>query len=284
MSKIVIIGSGPAGVSASLYTSRAGIETTIITTGYSSLKKAELIENYYGFEQPITGEQLEKSGLEGAKRLGVEIINKEVVGIGFENSLVVNTEDGNIEADGVLIATGSSRVVPKIEGIEEFEGKGVSYCAVCDAFFYRGKDVVVLGNGKYAVHEANELLPVANSVTILTDGQEMQTEVPSNVKVITEKIKKLLGDDKISGVKFENDSEISTSGFFVAVGVAGSTALAKKIGALVEGNKIVVDENMATNIPGLFAAGDCTGGFLQVSTAVGEGAKAGMQLIKHVRK
>lgn len=284
MSKIVIIGSGPAGVSASLYTSRAGIETTIITTGYSSLKKAELIENYYGFEQPITGEQLEKSGLEGAKRLGVEIINKEVVGIGFENSLVVNTEDGNIEADGVLIATGSSRVVPKIEGIEEFEGKGVSYCAVCDAFFYRGKDVVVLGNGKYAVHEANELLPVANSVTILTDGQEMQTEVPSDVKVITDKIKKLLGDDKISGVKFENDSEIATSGFFVAVGVAGSTALAKKIGALVEGNKIIVDENMATNIPGLFAAGDCTGGFLQVSTAVGEGAKAGMQLIKHVRK
>lgn len=284
MSKVVIIGSGPAGVSAALYTCRAGIDTTIITTGYSALKKAEKIENYYGFGQPVTGSQLEESGLEGAKRLGVDIINKEVVGIGFESSLVVNTEDDKIETDGIIIATGSSRVIPKIKSFNDYEGKGISYCAVCDAFFYRGKDVVVLGNGKYAIHEASELLPVANSVTILTDGEKMEVEVPDGINVNDKKIDCLAGQDRLNSVKFEDGTEIKADGFFVAIGVAGSTALARKIGAIVDGNNIKVDENMATNIPGLYAAGDCTGGLLQIATAVGEGAKAGTQIIKYIRK
>lgn len=284
MSKVVIIGSGPAGVSAALYTSRAGIETTIISTGYSALKKAEKIENYYGFGQPVTGSDLEKSGLDGAKRLGVKILNKEVVGIEFEKNLVVNTEDEKLEADGIIIATGSSRVVPNIDGVKELEGKGVSYCAVCDAFFYRGKDVTVLGNGKYAVHEALELLPVVNSVTILTNGEKMQVSVPEGININDKKIKNLDGEMRLSCVKFDDNTELKTDGFFVALGVAGSTALARKIGAIVDGNKIKVDENMATNIPGLYAAGDCTGGLLQIATAVGEGAKAGTQIIKYIRK
>ncbi|MEG1244188.1 MAG: FAD-dependent oxidoreductase, partial [Oscillospiraceae bacterium] len=163
MANVIIVGSGPAGVSASLYTARAGIETTIITTGYSALKKAEKIENYYGFDSPVSGSQLESMGINGAKRLGVNIIEKEVVGISFDDKLVVNTVDKELKADGVIIATGSSRLTPKIKGITEFEGKGVSYCAVCDAFFYRGKNVAVIGNGEYAVHEALELLPVVSS-------------------------------------------------------------------------------------------------------------------------
>ncbi len=284
MSNVIIIGSGPAGVSASLYTSRAGIDTTIITTKNSSLNKAEKIENYYGFDSPISGEQLEKSGLDGAKRLGVKVIEDEVVGISFEDKLVIKTTSDNLKADGVIIATGSSRIAPKIPGIKEFEGKGVSYCAVCDAFFYRGRDVAVLGNGEYAIHEAMELLPVVKSVTLLTNGENIPENVPDGIKVISTKIESLNGDEKISSVKFSDGSKLNIEGFFVAMGVAGSAALARKIGAIVDSNKIVVDSNMATNIPGLYAAGDCIGGLLQISKSVADGAIAGTQIIKYLRK
>jgi len=284
MAKVIIIGSGPAGVSASLYTARAGIDTTIISTGYSALKKAEKIENYYGFDTPVSGSNLEESGINGAKRLGVNIIEKEVVGISFDDKLVVKTVDEDIKADGVIIATGSPRFVPKLAGIKEFEGKGVSYCAVCDAFFYRGKDVAVLGDGEYAIHEAMELSPIVKSVTILTDGKNSPSNIPDGIKVNTKKIETLIGENRLSAVKFDDGSSIDVEGVFVAFGVAGSADLARKIGAITDGKDIKVDENMATNIPGLFAAGDCTGGLLQISKAVGDGAKAGTQLVKQLRK
>ena len=173
--------------------------------------------------------------------------------------------------------------MPKIRGIREFEGKGVSYCAVCDAFFYRGKDVVVLGNGAYAQSEANELLPLAASVTVLTDGKPLLFTPPDGVRVVEKKILELQGNERLSGVLFEDASNLPAHGLFVAYGVAGSADLARKIGAVTQGPRIVTDENMATNIPGLYAAGDCTGGLLQVSKAVYDGAKAGMQAVLFLR-
>jgi len=284
MSNVIIIGSGPAGVSASLYTIRASIDTTVISKGSSALIKAENIENYYGFSTPVTGQSLEQSGIEGARRLGVKFITEEVIGISYEEKLSVKTNVDNYEADCILIATGSSRKTPKISGIAEFEGKGVSYFAVCDAFFYRGKDVAVLGNGEYAIHEAMELIPVAKSVTLLTNGLEPDASLPSGILLNTKKITSLKGEDRLAGVVFDDSSESTLEGLFIALGVAGSTDLAMKIGALTEGNKIIVNENMETNIPGLFAAGDCTGGLLQISKAVYEGAKAGTEMVKKVRK
>jgi thioredoxin reductase (NADPH) len=284
MSNVIIIGSGPAGISASLYTIRASIDTTVISKGNSALIKAENIENYYGFSTPVTGQALEQSGIEGAKRLGVKFITEEVISISYEEKPSVKTNVNNYEADCILIATGSSRKTPKISGIAEFEGKGVSYCAVCDAFFYRGKDVAVLGNGEYAIHEAMELMPVAKSVTLLTNGLEPDASLPSGILLNTKKITSLKGGDRLAGVVFDDSSESALEGLFIALGVAGSTDLAMKIGALTEGNKIIVNENMETNIPGLFAAGDCTGGLLQVSKAVYEGAKAGTEMVKQARK
>ena len=137
---ILIIGNGPAGVSAALYVARAGIKATIIGKDYGSLVKAEKIENYYGFKDPITGQDLVMSGIEQAKRLGVEILNEEVLNLGFENGFKVLTNKASYDAKSVIIATGSQRNAPKIAGIDTFEGKGISYCAVCDAFFYRKKD------------------------------------------------------------------------------------------------------------------------------------------------
>jgi len=283
MSNVIIIGNGPAGISTALYTTRAGIDTTIIGKDTGSLGKASEIENYYGFENPISGKDLIQTGIDQAKRLGAKILTDEVVGISYLDKLMVITKENEYTADSIVIATGSSRTTPSIKGLKELEGHGVSYCAVCDAFFYRGKDVAVLGNGEYAIHEALELLPTSNSVTILTNGKDPITLIPDTIKLNTNKIESLVGDEVLENINFTDGSSLTVSGLFIAIGVAGSVDLAKKLGARTENNKIIINEKMATNIPGLYAAGDCTGGLLQISKAVYEGALAGTEVIKFLR-
>lgn len=283
---ILIIGAGPAGISASLYAVRAGFDTVVLENGKSSLEKAEIIENYYGFAKGITGKELLENGKAGAKALGAEIIFGEVTSIAFDfdEGFTVKTTDGDFRAKSVIIATGSKRTKPKIENLEALEGMGVSYCATCDGFLYRDKDIAVIGNSDYALSEATELLPFANSVTLLTNGEEVKANFPDEIEIITKKITSLKGKDALEKVVFEDESTIEVSGIFIAIGTAGSSELARKIGAFTDGTNITIDENMATNVPGLFAAGDCTGGLLQVSTAVSEGAKAGTEATKFLRK
>ena len=284
MPNIVIIGSGPAGVSAALYAARAGVETTILTKGPGALDRAELIQNYYGFAEPNAGAELERRGIEGAKALGVQFVTTEAVGLTYMDKLTVETLAGDFPADAVILATGASRAAPHIPGLAGLEGHGVSYCATCDAFFYRGKDVAVLGSGEYALHEVQALLPVVKSVTLLTNGSPLTTSFPPEVTVCPEKVNAILGEGRVSGVELSGSKTVALSGVFVALGVAGSTALARKLGAEVDGNRILVDEHMQTTLPGLYAAGDCTGGLLQVAKAVYEGALAGTEAAKALRK
>ena len=283
MPEIVIIGSGPAGVSAALYAARAGAKTTVLTRGHGALDRAELIQNYYGFAEPISGAELERRGIEGAKAVGVEFVTTEAVGLTYTDRLTVETLAGDFPADAVILATGASRAAPRIPGLAGLEGHGVSYCATCDAFFYRGKDVAVLGSGEYALHEVQALLPVVKSVTLLTGGAPLTAQFPPEVAVRTEPVEAILGEERVTGVRLPGGETLEVSGVFVAQGVAGSTALARKLGAEVEGNRIVVDERMQTTLPGLYAAGDCTGGLLQVAKAVYEGAVAGTEAAKAVR-
>lgn len=279
--KVIIIGGGPAGVSASLYTVRAGIDTSLIIYEESALDKAENIENYYGFPGGISGAELKKRGLEQARALGVRILEEEVVGLAMDFSdqkqsameLIVKTSQADHPADAVIIAMGSQRKAPDVEGIKEYEGKGVSYCAVCDGFFYRGKTVAVLGSGEYADSEARELEPLAAEVIRLEDISA---------------IKRFSGNidqdaDRLRRVEFKDGTSKEIDGLFIAYGTAGPGDLAKKIGIMTEGSRIIVDEKMATNVPGIFAAGDCTGGMLQVSKAVADGAKAAASAIAHLR-
>lgn len=280
MFDVIIIGSGPAGISAAIYLKRAKKNILIISNGKSALEKAEKIENYYGIES-ISGKELYEVGLDQAKRLQIPIEIDEVTNISFENNFVVTTPNREYEAKNVIIATGTNRISPKIKGIKEFEGKGVSYCAICDAFFYRNKDVAVIGNGNYAIHEAKQLKPVAKSVTILTDGKEMiQNRDAASFEVEETPIREFRGTNSIEEVEFENNDTKKIDGVFVAIGTASSADLAKKIGAVVKNNNIVVDDNMETTVKGLYACGDCTGGLLQVNKAVYEGAQAAMSIIK----
>lgn len=280
MKKIIIIGSGPAGITAGIYLSRAKMETVVITNNQGSLKKADLIENYYGFEQPISGTKLMDNGVNQYLNLGGNIITDEVVGLTYEDKLVVKGTKENYKADIVIIATGVSRLLPNIKGLSD--ELGISYCAICDAFFYRGKDVVVLGNGSYAISEADVLTKTSNSVTILTNGREITSE--TTIDVNKNKIKEVKKENGIYSFIMEDDTVLNTQGVFIAEGIAGAPALAKKIGAKTENNKILVNENMKTHIPNLYAIGDCIGGILQISKAVYDGTVCALNIIKENNK
>lgn len=287
MYDVIIIGSGPAGISTSLYTQRANLKTLVISKSIGVLEKVKQIENYYGFENPISGKELAENGINQAKRLGVEFVKDEVVKIEKQTNFIVETINRTYESKVVVMATGTSRKNPNIKGIKEFEGKGVSYCATCDAFFYRQKDVAVLGSGQYALHEAKQLVQVANSVTIFTNGEELieNRDLDLDVEIELKKVKEIKGNTKVAEIEFEDNSKRPIDGLFVALGIASSSDLARKIGARIDNqNSVIVNENMQTSIPMLYACGDCTGGTLQIAKAVYEGMVAGLNIIKVLRK
>lgn len=280
MYDVIIIGGGPAGVSAAIYTVRAGLKTLIIENGVNALGKAHLIQNYYG--SIMNGADMYQKGLEQASELGVEIINAEVVSaewlITFNVQLAEKTEA--LSSKALILATGTQPTSVPIPGVRDYEGRGVSYCAVCDGFFFRGKKVAVLGNGAYALHEAEYLESLAE-VTILTNGLEIGNVT---LPVIKKRIVAVNGEQNLQSVSFEDGDTLEVEGLFIALGTAGSSSLALKLGAMQDGKYVKIDEQGATNVPGLFAAGDCTGGLLQVAKAVYEGAKAGLSAIKFVKE
>ena len=175
----IIIGAGPAGITAGIYIKRAGFNVLVISKNESALNKANKIENYYGFEQPISGEELVKNGINQAKSLGIKYSENNH----YEVITANQSKDEKYIAKTVLLATGANRNRPNIKGIKEYEGKGISYCAVCDALFYKNKDVAVLGNGEYAIGEIEELLPIAKTVTMLTDSKEYVENRSNNEKL-----------------------------------------------------------------------------------------------------
>lgn len=282
---VIIIGAGPAGISASLYTKRGNLKTLVLYKEQSSLEKAEKIENYYGFEEGIGGKELYKTGIRQAQNIGVEVKKEEVIKIEMlERGFGIKTTRAKYTSKAVILATGNKKNKPKIAGIEKFEGKGVSYCAICDGFFYRNRSVAVLGSGDYAVSETNDLINITNDITILTNGEKAPEVRDENIKIDTRVVKEIKGVNKVEEIEFEDGTALGINGIFVAQGVAGSVDFAKKLGVFTNKDKIVVNENMETNVKGLYACGDCTGGLLQIAKAVYEGAVAGLQVIKYIKE
>lgn len=283
MVDVVIIGAGPAGISAALYAKRANKNVLVIYNGESNLEKAEKIDNYYGFENGINGKELYEAGIRQAKNLGVEVKEEEVLNLELTlDGFAVKTVDNVYEAKTCIIATGNKKLRPNIDGIVEFEGKGVSYCAICDGFFYRKKNVVVIGNGKFAVSEAKDLENVVGNVKILTNGENMATD--TYFEVVNKKISKIVGDEKVKFIEFTDGTTLEIDGVFIALGEAGGSDFAKKLGVVLEKDNIKVDENMATNINGLYSCGNTNGGLLQVCKAVYEGAVAGLSAVNYLNE
>lgn len=293
----IIVGAGPAGIQASIYIKRAGMNPIVFYKGESELEKAEKIDNYYGFENGISGKELFEKGIMQATNSGIEIKKEEILNIEMEDNLEfkVKSENDTYQAKAVILATGLKRIVPKIENIEKYINKGVSFCALCDGYFYKGKNVVVIGDGKNAIEEADVLKKVAKSVRILTSS-----EIKS-INGTEQKVKSITLKDDINECKSNNgesnqeevnknkasdsndSNEIQVDGVFIAEGIAGGFEFAKRMGIITKNETIVVNDKMQTNVPGVFACGNITGGLLQVSKAVYEGAKAGINVINYIK-
>lgn len=273
------------GVTASLYTKRANLKTLIFHQEGSALEKTEKIENYYGFSKGISGKKLYEEGIKQAENLEVKVKREEVIGIMNEGKYFkINTTQDEYTSKIVILATGSKKKKPNIKGIEEFEGRGISYCAVCDGFFYKNRNISVLGSGNYAIAETNELINLAEKITILTNGEKEPEFRADNVEIETREIKEIQGEQKVEEIEFTDGTKLKTEGIFIAQGIAGSNDFAKKLGIITKNGNIIVSEKMETNLKGLYACGDCTGGLLQISKAVYEGTIAGTQAIKYIRE
>lgn len=280
MKQLVIIGQGPAGISAALYAVRGGADVTVIANGAGALARAGLIQNYYGFEDGISGRELIEAGVRQAEKLGVRMVRGELFGIEYgEEGFAVKTSAGTLDAGAAVIACGTQRNTPPIAGIDAFDGRGVSYCAVCDAFFFRGKKVGVVGSGAYAASEYEVLKGVIQDATVLTNGEAPQFSLPCD----TRKIARLEGGDALERVVFEDGSAEAFDGLFIACGTAGAFELSRKLGLETANGKIVTDERRATNVPGIFAAGDCTAGMQQIAKAVCDGMIAGTEALKYLK-
>lgn len=292
---ILIIGAGPAGFSAAIYGARAQLKTVMFgdhTKG--NLYKSHIVANYLGFPNAITGPELTALGLEHAKTFGTGHIISEIVDLKLNEDGTFTAKDDKqreYTSKTVIIATGQSYALSGIKNEKELTGKGVSYCVVCDGFFFKNKKVVVIGSGNYAGEEALQLLNYTKDITILSHGKEFNfsSEIKSaleksNIQAIkTVRIKEITGNGKAEKLTLTDGSEMVFDGYFMAVGVAGAVSFAKKIGIEMNNNYIKVDLDGKTNIKGLFAAGDCTGSPPQVATSVGNGCNAALSAIKLIR-
>ena len=281
MYDVIVIGAGPAGITAGIYAKRANKNVLVLYHGESNLEKATIIENYYGFENGIDGKKLYENGIKQAECLRIEVKKEEVLGLEIVNeNFLVKTTNEEYDSHTVIIATGNKKLKPNIKGIEKFEGKGISYCAICDGFFYKNKNVAVIGSGKFALNEANDLKQIVNKVIILTDGLNFKEQTEFEIQ--NKKIKEIHGDIKVSNIEFEDGTKMDIDGIFIALGEAGGSSFARKMGVITIGDDIKVNENMETNIPGLYACGNVTGGLLQISKAIYEGAKAGLEAVNYL--
>jgi thioredoxin reductase (NADPH) len=301
MYDVMILGSGPAGLSAAVYANRAGLSFAVIEKEYmgtGQIAYTEQVDNYLGY-YGIDGFSLGEKFREHAEALGTEFIEGEVTELSRTDSgWKALLSDGNsIEARTVIYAFGASPKKLGIAGEEEFSGRGVSYCALCDGAFFEGKTVTVVGGGDTALGDALYLSKTAEKVYIMHRRNEFRAnaslvkkaEETANIEFILEAVPtEIIGADSVTGVKYtQNGTEqnLSTDGVFVAVGSLPNTALLGGTADLDERDYVIADESCITSAEGLFAAGDVrTKAVRQVITAAADGANALVSALNYINK
>ncbi len=300
--ELVIIGGGPAGLSAGIYASRAEVETVLLERGVPGglVMSTHFIENYPGFGEGIGGPELMIEMDKQARRFGLEILSKSVDSIGVtDKGIIVKTSSGDINAGAVIIATGVSHQLLGVKGEAQFTGRGVSYCATCDGAFFRGKSVAVVGGGDAAVEEANFLTRFADKVYIIHRRDELRAtkivqkkafENPKIDFVWSSVVEEIQGTDTVNtlivkNVRSNERKPLSVEGAFIYVGNKPNSDLVKDIVNLDQNGFIITDENMMTSSKGIYAAGDVRQKFLrQVVTAVADGAIAAVAAGKYLEE
>jgi len=298
--EVVIIGGGPAGLTAGLYTSRARLNSLLIERGLTGgqIINAESVENYPGFVEGIGGLELGQLMSQQATKYGLRILLAEATGIELqEGRKVVKTTEGDFVAKAVIIASGSERSKLDVPGEEEFVGKGVSYCATCDATFFKGRSVAVVGGGDAAITEALHLTKFASQVTVIHRRHQLRASRILQEKAFSEPKIKFLWDsvvDKIEGeevvkriivnqVKSGEKSTLDVDGVFVSIGIKPNTDFLKDILPLDTDGHILINDKRETEIPGVLAAGDvCHNSARQAIAAAGDGATAAIYVEKYL--
>lgn len=290
MHDTIIIGIGPAGLSSAIYCSRAGLKTILIgETKKSNLWKEPAVENYFGITSS-PGKNILSTGIKQAERFGTKIIDDEVVNIKQSGEeFVVKTSKGKQHSGKTIIfATGIPLCYSGIKNEEKLTGKGVHYCAVCDGFFYKNKRIAVVGNGNFAAEQAIELLAYTKNILIISNGKRFEINKKyldalkkNKIKLIDAKISSFEGEKKLEKMQTAK-GQMKFDGVFMGIGCSAAS-FTKRFGIETKGNSIIVDREGRTNVPGIYAAGACTGEISQVSVAVGEGCKAAISTIKQIR-
>ena len=300
---VVVIGAGPGGMTAAMYASRANLSVLMLDRGIygGNLNNTATIENYTGFKS-IKGPELAQQMYDGSTQFGAEYAYGTVTGIKLndDGTKIVSTDmDEQFTTKAVVIATGSEQRHLDVPGEEEYSGRGVSYCAVCDGAFFKDKPLIVVGGGDSAVEEGMYLANLASQVTVLVRGDKlraqpmMQDEAMKNDKmkfIFNTSVTEIVGNDtKITGVKTHNnktgeDGTMDADGIFIYVGNVPMTKQFSLLGILDDAGWVKTDNTLKTAIPGIFAVGDVRETPLrQIATAVGDGSIAGQQVYQYIQ-
>lgn len=293
-----IIGSGPAGLSAAIYAKRANLSAVVIEKEYEGtgqIAESGQVDNYLGLPG-ISGYDLGEQFREHAVKLGVSFLEQEVTEIKKEDSEVFTIifEDGSsVETKTVIYAAGATPRRANIPGEQEYSGKGVSYCAICDGSFYRGKKVAVLGGGDTALDDAVYLADLAEQVYVIHRRKEFRGAATTVEKlrkkenvtfVLEHQVKEITGAEKVNGVILEDGTAIAVDGVFVAYGSVPQTDLLKELVTLDEAGYVNAEETGETSLAGLYVAGDArTKKLRQVVTAVSDGANAATAVVEYLK-
>jgi thioredoxin reductase (NADPH) len=298
---VAIIGGGPAGLTAGLYAARAGLKSLLLERGIfgGQIVNARLVENYPGFPEGISGPELGEFMHRQAAKYGLETLTAEVTRVTTANAYKVFTTEGSIQTESIIIAAGSEYRKLGIPGEEELSGRGVSYCATCDGFFFRGREVAVIGGGDTAITDALELAQHCRKVYIVHRRDQLRATKALQEKAFSQPnielawntvVDEIIGDKMLSGLRLRNvktgqPSDLEVDGVFVAVGLKPNSQVFSQLVTLDEAGFIVTDELMKTSAPGIFAAGDVRhNSFRQVITAAGDGAAAASSAFKYLHE
>ncbi len=295
---VIIIGGGPAGLTAAIYCSRAMLNTLVIeeqSVGGQMVFTTD-VENYPGFPEGVMGPELGGLMEKQAKRFGAELVYETIKNVSFDNRTIV-TDKNEYTCKALIIATGASPMKLNLEKETELTGRGISYCATCDGAFFRDQVVAVVGGGNTAIEEALFLTNFASLVYIIHRRDKWRAEKYLQQKALkNEKIRalwnkvvvKLIGDEALSEIVIKDvvngkEEKLPLSGLFIFVGYKPRTDLFKGVIKLDDNGYILTDEHRRTNLPWVFAAGDCVKKpYKQIATAVGDGCTAAMSAIAYV--
>jgi len=299
---IIIIGSGPAGYTAAIYAARADL-SVLMFQGYQvggQLMLTSDVENYPGFEEGILGPSMMEKFEAQARRFGTEMIPEDVISVDFSHRpFTITTDSGEFQARAIIISTGASAKWLGLPSEQRLQGRGVSACATCDGFFFKNKDVAVIGGGDTAMEEAIFLTRYANHVTVihrrdtLRASKIMQDRAFKNPKISfiwDTEVVEVLGENEVTGLRLHNlktdqESALAVQGFFLAIGHQPNTELFKDILDMDSIGYIVPVEHTMTNIPGVFASGDVTDHrYRQAVTAAGDGCRAAIDAERWLEK